>query len=863
MIRILKKVHLPKQKLSNILIDDFYDSNIQYSHSSFHDMLKNELVDAFPGYDTNKKFIELTGIDSKADFILKSSPVTPSTTMNLEIDYYLLMEGIKEVEQLGHLQTNILPAIKIIGKFLLTFDTAFFSFSTLSEELLEIVFINWLEKNGYAPYVFSKNSKRNVISTLILKKMIRFFRKKYVNQREKLRWKLEKLPSSEYEYSLFHQRFIINCHYLKNIDPTLCYKVLLDREDLIGPLRLADTQRWNLKFQCENIYIQIEIKYLLVRSILSSEWSFSHGATACSILNRVQVFMNEVFPKANSLLDISKDELTNAWKKWLENKGYSTQQYNQTYSDGTTTTVSSVLLRSIGSYRNTLERFYFSSHHAPKDIFDRNVWSVKELASKYELEINMATVSIHYLDFEKLSSSYHKTIIKRYLKEKILSRSIYLTTSFSYLQKLKFFCNFMALKYSDWNDFRKIDCAVIQQYCSYFYSQKKSKDINRLLNEHLQVIRIFLSDLQLFGWGNDAPIKDMNLVLSIDDFPRSKKYTPQNNKFIPLDILKQFFQYLPDLSKESQIIILIMYFCGLRLSDVLNLKIDCITQVNGNYFIKYDNMKSKSKNNFIPLTDENLIASIKSLIAHQSESVILMKNKKNFVFWEYSERAKRYRQINKAKITRDIRLLTYRYNIKDKEGELYFISPHQFRHTFGNHLLEGGIDIMTIRHWMGHRSIYPTFVYTKNSQENLREQYDQACQKGVFSVIDSALLSDKLKFQSLIKSDATIVPIRTYYGTCLACDSDDCKLSAAPPCLRINEGAPCKDLGIGFSQYDKEKYDHLIKDYSVNIQYIEENKLEDNRLQELKSGLEKVSYIRDLLEQGYCIYGRKDRFLNG
>lgn len=839
-------------------IDEFYSHDIQYSLTAFRRQLESELSILFPRFGTDNQ----EKIDSKIDYILKKGSISSNQNLNLEIKYYLLTEASKEIKQVGHLKKNIIPALKIIDKFLQSFDSTFFSFCVLSEDMPETSYIEWLAKNGYKPYVFYRNYRSNVFSTTLFKKIIHFFRRKYFNKLEKLRWDFETIPNAESNYPLSLKRFIVNLNYLYQVGPTLCYKIFLDTNDLVNPLKLNDEKIREFEFPSRNIFIQIEMKYLLVHSVISGEWSYTHAAAQSPHLKRVQLFLDEVFPNRNSLLDIPYEYLISSWEKWLQRQGFKTEKYNMIYSDGNSILVPGVPERSIRSYWNTLSRFYDSCPHVSEETFKKDRWSIEKISNEYDLEVNLASLSKQWLNFEKILSEECKSIIKKYLKEKILSRSISLTTTSAYVTKLTMFSNFMFQEFPQWKDFKKVDRDVMRQYVSYFYNKKKSKDINRLLNEHLQVIRIFLTDLQLFGWQNYAPIKDMSQILTIDDFPKPQGYSPQNDKFIPMNVLKQFFQNINDLTNDCQIIIWIMYFCGLRISDVLGLKLDCVIEINEQYFLKYDNFKSRSKNNYIPLADEELVRSIKELIQYQIENLSLVDNKKKFLFWRYSKRVKKYRQVSKSKVTNDIRALTYKYKIKDKDGQLYFINPHQFRHTFGNHLLESGIDIFTIRHWMGHRSIYPTFIYTRNSRKNLREQYDQAYQKGVFSVIDSSLIDDRPKFESLVKSDTAIVPIRTSYGTCLACDSDRCKLSSAPPCLRVNDDAPCKDLGIGFSEFDQAKYDYLIEDYHANIQYIEKNGTEDNRLQDLKKGLQKVSYIRELLEQGFCIYGRKDRYLD-
>jgi integrase/recombinase XerD len=167
---------------------------------------------------------------------------------------------------------------------------------------------------------------------------------------------------------------------------------------------------------------------------------------------------------------------------------------------------------------------------------------------------------------------------------------------------------------------------------------------------------------------------------------------------------------------RNKAIIETMYSCGLRVTEVVNLKLSQLHLDVG--FIRVIGKGNKER--LVPVGR----AAIKFIDIYRKEIRIhtpVQKGEEDFLF--LNRRGKRLSRVMIFLIIKD--LVT-------KAGIRKNISPHTFRHSFATHMVEGGADLRAVQEMLGHESITTTEIYTHLDREFLRKTlhlYHPAFQK--------------------------------------------------------------------------------------------------------------------------------------
>jgi len=193
------------------------------------------------------------------------------------------------------------------------------------------------------------------------------------------------------------------------------------------------------------------------------------------------------------------------------------------------------------------------------------------------------------------------------------------------------------------------------------------------------------------------------------DAPKLKRALPDFLSFEEIEnIITQIDLSKPD-GGRNKAILETMYSCGLRVSEVINLRISCLYLDVG--FIRVIGKGDKER--LVPIgTDAIKYINIyrESIRVHAT----IQKGFDDILFL--------------SKFGKGLSRIMIFYIIKDlakKAGITKNISPHTFRHSFATHLVEGGADLRAVQEMLGHESITTTEIYTHLDRDYLRATLNQ------------------------------------------------------------------------------------------------------------------------------------------
>ena len=277
----------------------------------------------------------------------------------------------------------------------------------------------------------------------------------------------------------------------------------------------------------------------------------------------------------------------------------------------------------------------------------------------------------------------------RYLKAKNYSKD----TINNYGKDLKLFLKFLNLEKI--KKFKHVDYKVLRQYLSFLYEFNYEK---RTIARNISTLRSFFKYELMEGNINNNP---MTLI----ENPKLDKKLPKVLNNIEVEDILSIPDISTPLGQRDSIILEAIYSTGIRVSELVNIKLNDIDFNSKKIMITGKGSKERVVL-YGHILEEKLNLYLndgrKKLLKDSNDYLILNNRGQNIT-------------------SRGVEQIIDK--ILKKGGVDYKISPHTLRHTFATHMLNNGADLKTVQELLGHENLATTQIYTHVSNERLKSVY--------------------------------------------------------------------------------------------------------------------------------------------
>ena len=284
-------------------------------------------------------------------------------------------------------------------------------------------------------------------------------------------------------------------------------------------------------------------------------------------------------------------------------------------------------------------------------------------------------------------------LIRRYYQYLKLEKGCSPNTIDAYMRDLDKFLRFIK---DEGKDFMSIQLDDFHQFSSLMMDVGiHSVSLSRILSG----VRSFYHFLVL------SDVLDVNPT-ELLEFPKKPQHLPDVLSVEEIDTIESVINLSQPEGQRNKAIIETLFSCGLRVSELVNLKISNLFL--DDQFIKVEGKGSKQR--LVPISEKAI---------HELQLYFMDRNLlpipleyQDFVFVSHRR---------KKPLTRVMVFLMIK-DLVEKAGIQKTVSPHTFRHSFATSLLEGGANLRAIQAMLGHESIATTQIYTHIDTTHLREE---------------------------------------------------------------------------------------------------------------------------------------------
>jgi integrase/recombinase XerD len=285
------------------------------------------------------------------------------------------------------------------------------------------------------------------------------------------------------------------------------------------------------------------------------------------------------------------------------------------------------------------------------------------------------------------------SIIKGFQAYLKLERSVSANTSAAYVRDVALLESFLESELGG-KSLNQVDFSDLKEFIAWIHGRGMSASSQARI---LSGIKTFFHFLVLEGLLSDNPT-------TLLESPKLSRKLPDTLSIHEINSLIDAIDLSKPEGMRNKAILEMLYGCGLRVSEVVDLKIS-------NLFLDIELVKILGKGNkerLVPIGSE----AAKFLQIWLQEVRVHLKIKPGQEDWVFLN--------NRGSSLSRVMVFLIIKGLATKIGLKKTISPHTFRHSFATHLLEGGADLRAVQEMLGHESIATTEIYTHLDRDYLK-----------------------------------------------------------------------------------------------------------------------------------------------
>lgn len=474
-----------------------------------------------------------------------------------------------------------------------------------------------------------------------------------------------------------------------------------------GTLSPNASQR-RLKFDCKSAAINGELKYVCWKKFSEGQWRSTQELTKVHLMIR---WLNSLDNLPVSLICLSFMEWQALYRKYLLDLGM--------YKQGTTNRMNGIQQPTITArdscYMSLLRQasIMLNGAYDLRPPHEKDVWDLKRMSGS----TNLSRTNVR-LGFLIVRQSWLRKAAKLYLK---FCLPLYAAgTCRTRVQAIACFSDFLAEGKAHVRA-KDITRKLLLDYLNYLQKRVRTGSArNNVLN-----LRNFLEMSHREGWLSVGPER----LIYDEEVPQPPKPQP---RYLPSAVLDQLNLHLGNLSMPWQRMILILQECGMRISELLEPPVDCLTQdARGVHYLRYLQGKVR-RENAIPISP--VIAGIvqeqqAAVRTGRTESELLFPNSKGGV-------------LKQASFAHRINRLAYDHDIRGADGKLFRFQAHQFRHTVGTRMVNLGVPHHIIQRYLGHKGPEMTSRYAHIHDATMKDKLSEYMKGTLIDVSGKVVAED-------------------------------------------------------------------------------------------------------------------------